>query len=418
MLSIQRFEILGSGSARPNAERIAFCDGTDDRLIRPETDLELSDSSFTDASETKPRVLARSADSDRTLGYDLARSWAILGMILVHFSLVMASDPKSPVWLAVVLDALDGRAAATFMVLAGVGITLITKKAVESHDPARLRGVRRLLVNRGLFLFVLGCLNLTIWPGDILRVYGVTFLMAAWWFTVSSRTLLVLAAAFALGFMGLMLGFDFEQNWDWSTMTYHHLWTTAGFLRNLLFDGFRSIFPWSGFMLFGMWLGRIDLREAATNRRLLWVSLLILLFTETASWLCVNAAVAAGLDLEAAKALFGTASMPALPFFLTTAISTALLVITVSVRLGTIPRLREWLQPFADVGRMALTWYFAHIILGLGTIVMLEEESQHTLSVAMLTGLLFYTGAVFMSWLWMRRFRFSPLESLMRRICG
>jgi hypothetical protein len=39
---IERFEILGSNSARPEAERIIFCDGTDGRLFQAETDLELS----------------------------------------------------------------------------------------------------------------------------------------------------------------------------------------------------------------------------------------------------------------------------------------------------------------------------------------------------------------------------------------
>lgn len=39
---IDRFEIIGHGSPRPEAERIIFCDGTDGRIFRPETDLELS----------------------------------------------------------------------------------------------------------------------------------------------------------------------------------------------------------------------------------------------------------------------------------------------------------------------------------------------------------------------------------------
>ena len=32
--------------------------------------------------------------------------------------------------------------------------------------------------------------------------------------------------------------------------------------RNLFYDGFRSIFPWTGFLLFGMRLGRQDLSIA------------------------------------------------------------------------------------------------------------------------------------------------------------
>jgi hypothetical protein len=39
---INRFEIIGHDSPRPDAERILFCDGTDERIFRPETDLELS----------------------------------------------------------------------------------------------------------------------------------------------------------------------------------------------------------------------------------------------------------------------------------------------------------------------------------------------------------------------------------------
>ena len=39
---IEQFEIVGSDSPRPDAERIIFCDGTVGRLFHPETDLELS----------------------------------------------------------------------------------------------------------------------------------------------------------------------------------------------------------------------------------------------------------------------------------------------------------------------------------------------------------------------------------------
>jgi hypothetical protein len=39
---IERFEILGSNSVRPEAERIIFCDGTGGNMFRAETDLELS----------------------------------------------------------------------------------------------------------------------------------------------------------------------------------------------------------------------------------------------------------------------------------------------------------------------------------------------------------------------------------------
>ena len=41
-LQIDRFEIVGHDSPRPEAERIIFCDGTGGSSYQPETDLELS----------------------------------------------------------------------------------------------------------------------------------------------------------------------------------------------------------------------------------------------------------------------------------------------------------------------------------------------------------------------------------------
>ena len=43
--------------------------------------------------------------------------------------------------------------------------------------------------------------------------------------------------------------------------------TPAGLVRNLFFDSFRSVFPWTGLILYGMWLGRIDLLNPLINRR-------------------------------------------------------------------------------------------------------------------------------------------------------
>src|SRR5215468_7802278 len=70
----------------------------------------------------------------RILGYDVARSLAMLGMIVVHFGLVMAADPTRPAWSAWIMHGLDGRAAATFVVLAGVGLTLRSRRGWR-HDP-------------------------------------------------------------------------------------------------------------------------------------------------------------------------------------------------------------------------------------------------------------------------------------------
>lgn len=359
------------------------------------------------------------AAGERVIGYDVARALAILGMVVVHFSLVLGADRNGPFWLTEVLGFLDGRAAATFVVLAGIGVTLLSRRAVAAADPAALAGVRWTLIRRGVFLLALGFLNLCIWPGDILRVYGVSLLLAARLLTAPGRRLLLGALGYALGFVAVFCLLDFDKNWDWETLTYRRLWTPAGLVRNLFYDGFRSVLPWTGFVLLGMWLGRRDLRDRAVNTRIFLVAVGTALCAEFASRWCVSYFLAHphGMDAETVRALFGTESMPALPLFLLAAGGEAVAVIALSVRLTVAWPSGFW-GPLAATGQMALTWYVGHIVLGLGAVVALGLVSTQPLPVAAGTGVLFFALAVLISALWKQAFRHGPLEWLMRAVAG
>lgn len=170
----------------------------------------------------------------RITGYDLARALAIWGMVTVHFWIVLAYRRTDPHWLAWCLNMLDGRAAALFVILAGIGISLLTKSARtgtagSSDDSANAAGrwtdsgvrptaaLRRLLWRRGLFLLVAGFLNLVIWRGDILRVYGVSLCIAVYLIDVSDRRLLATASFFVLGFVALVVVSDYGAEWNWET---------------------------------------------------------------------------------------------------------------------------------------------------------------------------------------------------------
>jgi uncharacterized membrane protein YeiB len=371
-------------------------------------------------AESRPEAACTPAvPAERVVGFDIARALAILGMVVVHFSLVMAADQSGPEWLNVVLGFLDGRAAATFVILAGVGVTLMSRRAVLNTDTHAIATAQKVLVLRGGFLLALGFINLSIWPGDILRVYGVSLVLAAWLVTASDRRLLLSALGCAGGFVVLFLLLDFESNWDWSTLTYRRLWTPAGLVRNLCYDGFRSVFPWMGFIFFGMWFGRLNLRNLAVSRRVLLAAIGIALWAECASRLCVSyfRAHPHGMDAETVTALFGTESMPALPLFLLASGGEATAVITLCVRLAGAGSSRAW-QPLAATGQMALTWYFAHIVLGLGTVEALGLVSSQPLPVAAGCGVGFFVVAVLVSWLWKKACRHGPLEWVMRKVAG
>jgi uncharacterized membrane protein YeiB len=356
--------------------------------------------------------------NERIAGFDVARALAILGMMVVHFSLVMGESHFGPRWLEIVLGFLDGRAAATFAILAGVGVTLMSRRAVAGGEPSAIATVRKVLLRRAAFLLALGFVNLTIWQGDILRVYGVSLLLAAWLITSSEGRLLLAALACTLGFVALFLVLDFEKNWDWATLAYRGLWTATGLARNLFFDGFRSVFPWAGFLLFGMWLGRLDLLDSAVNLRVALAGAGTAIAAELASWHCVSVITQRleGMDPETIKYVFGTESMPALPLFILASIGAATTIVAVCVRIG--QRWPRLFRPLAATGQMALTWYAAHIVLGLGAVVALDLTSSQPLPLAAGCGVGFFAGAVLLSWLWKARFRHGPLEWLMRVVAG
>jgi uncharacterized membrane protein YeiB len=123
------------------------------------------------------------------------------------------------------------------------------------------------------------------------------------------------------------------------------------------------------------------------------------------------------MDAETVKALFGTESMPALPLFLLASGGEAVAVIALCVRLSVDGPSRYW-QSLAATGQMALTWYFAHILLGLGAIVALGLESSQPLLVAAECGAGFFALAILVSWLWKKAFQHGPLEWVMRKIAG
>ena len=360
------------------------------------------------------------ASAPRIAGYDLARALAILGMVLVHFSLVMSFARMKEGWLAHVIEFLDGRAAATFVVLAGVGLTLRSRRAVVTEDPQALQAVRRTIVRRGVFLLVAGYLNLTVWSGDILRVYGVSLLLAAWLLHERDTTLWVVALGFVATFLVLFATVDFSKNWDWETLEYRLLWTASGALRNLFYDGFRSVFPWTGLLVFGMWLGRRDLRDAGVRRRCLGVGAGLVVAVELLSRTVVHFVTSrpGGMDREEAVYLFGTTSMPPLPLFVLSAVGTAVAVIAASVGVAERFPLALVVRALVATGQLAFTWYVGHIFIGLGTVIALGWIETRPLAAGVGTGVGFFVLAAGISLAWRRWFRYGPLEWLMRKVAG
>ena len=328
----------------------------------------------------------------RLHGLDTARFLAFCGMVLVNFRVVTAPHAGND-WPTLITNALEGRAAALFVVLAGIGIAL--------GQPTR-----GLLLRRALFLFVIGLINLTIFEADILHFYALYFVVATAFLTVPDRALWIGAIGIVtLGLIGL-LTLNYEQGWNWDTLAYADFWTIQGFLRHSLFNGWHPLFPWAAFALIGMWIGRQPLRDTGFQRRLV-------------VWGLIAAIVAfipgALINDPELSELLGTASLPPGPLYILagTGSSAAMIgaILLLTPKLDRL-RLSLWL---GTAGRQSLTLYMAHIVIGMGTLEALDLFDG-ALSAAQVfwISLGFCVLCALYCRIWALTFKRGPLEAMMR----
>lgn len=366
-------------------------------------------------SVTQPK--SSPISSSRIYGFDVARALAIFGMVIVNFNVAMDPANAGPAWLTTFVQLFEGRAAATFVVLAGIGISLMSKRSLTTKDPQDIARNRRRLLKRAVFLFVAGLLHTFIWSADILHFYGLYFLLVAFIFTVSDRTLLWLAGFFTVGFIILFFLFDYELGWEFESLTYIQSWTIAGVLRYLFYNGLHPVFPWMSFVLAGMWLGRQDLSQPQLRQRLLITStVLVFLATVISNWLVAQASLTMGNEI--AEAIFGNGPFPPMPLYVLAGGGTAVTVIMLCLML--VDRFGEtrWVRALISTGQIALTLYIGHVVVGMGTLEALGRLEGQTLAFSVTSALIFCAFAVVFAYLWRLRFSRGPLEALMRRLTG
>ncbi|HEX8913778.1 MAG TPA: DUF418 domain-containing protein, partial [Humisphaera sp.] len=168
-----------------------------------------------------------------------------------------------------------------------------------------------------------------------------------------------------------------------------------------------------------MWLGRRDVRSPVVRRRMLLWGTGVAAATELASWAAVRWWLAHRGDVPAEDvvAVAGTVSMPPLPMFLLAAGATAVAVIGAGLAVASRWPTSLVVRAMVATGRLAFTWYVAHIVLIAAAFVAgLTQTRSFAGAMAAAGG--FAVVAAAASLLWSRRFRHGPLEWVMRRVAG
>ncbi|MBC8177928.1 MAG: DUF418 domain-containing protein [Desulfobacteraceae bacterium] len=354
--------------------------------------------------------------SNRISGYDLARALAFFGMLIINYWVLMEDYNPFPPWVAFVLDSIQGRAAATFVVLAGIGLSLLSRRAYLNRDAVSMRIIRHRMWRRAIFLFVIGGLNSMIWGADILHFYAIYFAAGAVFLNFSNQRLFVLATISVTIFSLLMFIFDFDLGWERGSISYEDWPNMPRLAGHLFFNGHYPFFPWVAFMVLGLWLGRQDLTDNAMRNAILLAGIGAMFFSEFISWLALNIRSfdSSDLYLDAVLPWFYIDPWEPMPLFLISAGGTALVVIgycmVLTEKLGN----AQWISPFIAVGQSTLTLYVAHTLIGSILLKGMELCKIEPYFFPIWGAILFFISALLISSLWKKHLHRGPLEWLMR----
>ena len=362
------------------------------------------------------KILWPTADN-RIFGYDLARALALLGMLPINFRVLLDISNSDPECLVSILGFIQGRAAATFVVLAGVGLSLLSRRAYLNNDTTEIRANRHMLLRRALFLFVLGLLNSLIWPLDILHFYAFYFAIGTCMLTLSNRLLCSITIIPIAAFSVLMFMLDFDRGWDWEITSFKDLLQLPEILCHIFFCGQYPVFPWLAFLITGMWLGRQNLHDRSLRKKILLAGLGAAAFSECFSEMVfkISPPNLHGLDLENLLPWFTIEPWEPMPLFMISAGGTSLGVITFSIILSERYGNARWFWSLVEVGQLSLTLYVAHVVLGAIVLEMMQLFEAETYLFTVWGSALFYMSGMLFSRKWRKRFKKGPLEWLMRR---
>jgi len=352
----------------------------------------------------------------RLIEVDVVRALALIGVCVMNYHGYLISEgAKYPPtnFAERVFDPWEGplstRFAATFVTLAGIGITLLTRRSRASGDRAAVSAMRWTLIRRGVLLYLFGYFLDWVWPGTIIVFYGAFFVVGAVLFTLRSRWLVVIGTAAALSAAAI-------RWWALERAAEGHdtSWLLYGSAadhqspRELIFDlavrGTHPLLPWLVFLCMGIVVGRMLPLTAQRRYELAALGALCLGFGYM-----LRHALALHPVLESA-APFDRGMLYSLTTVGSTLLAVALIGAIANATSG-------WFvtRALGVAGRTTLTLYVGHVLLFNLLVHWLDWVQPAALGTALVFALGYWVCAVAAAVLWSRRVGIGPLEWVYRR---
>lgn len=354
------------------------------------------------------------ASTARIESYDIVRAFAVLGMIVVNYNVILLefTSKYSHTFFTQLGDILTGRAAALFVMLAGIGITLMARSALISGDADKLAVVRRKILMRCIALFLMGHLFWLFWRADILHFYALFLAIGVLLLPLAGKTIwlinILLAAVSTIIFC--LTGGDPDIS---SVFNFKGVFLEN--LSDMLFSGYYAAFPWLSFLLAGIWLGKSQMAGSSISLGKIAIgSLVVFLFSE--KLLGIGDMYYADATESLTALLLTREAFPMSPLSLLSAGSGAIFVIIVTMMSCRNRLALNLLMPLKNVGRLSLTIYVSHVFMAFAFAAVFKPKMTvndyvSAVIVFFLLSILFYL--IFAN-LWCKYFKYGPLEWILR----
>ena len=365
---------------------------------------------------------------------DALRGFALAGVLLANlegFSLYLFLSPDGAAALPTIaidrwLDPasallIGGKFISLFSIMFGIGFALQMQRIGE-------RGGRRWYLRRLAILFVIGLLHSALWWGDILRWYAVAGLLLLPLARMRPRNLAILGVALVSA-PNLPLAQWWPGGWPLATHDQAFAGGLAAFSSshlgtmlhgNAVLEQWWRQWQWGlmlsipGRMLIGVALAKCGALHDPRAHARLWNRLL---------WcLPVGLGMALALLLSDYHHLpwprSETGTLLLRTFHHDIMVMVALGYAALFVNLFSRPAWQRWLAHLAPVGRMALSNYLCHSVVGIAVFygIGIGIGPRYGMVAVMGTWLALFGAQIAVSRWWLDRFRFGPAEWVWRSL--
>ncbi|QIW80746.1 DUF418 domain-containing protein [Bacillus tequilensis] len=356
---------------------------------------------------------------------DIVRGFALLGIMIVNYFLIVDSVKGFEMTSDDVLHNLvswfaEGKFVTLFSFLFGVGFMIFMDRAAQKVDSPNKLFARRLSI-----LLIFGILHITfVWVGDILTFYAVSgFLLLAFYKRTAKTVLRWIIALIVFQFLTPVFtmlynvinpagqknpNFSEFTLFSHSSLTYIESisarWTD---MVTMAASSFHMIYSMFLMFLLGVYFVKMEFFKDMEAKKPIWKRIWII---STIAFLITQSSIL--LDMfnfaDISSVLGQNGGLTGSMFYMSTF---AMLFLYV-------PQLRGPMMIFTKVGRMSLTCYLLHSIIG--TVLFLRYGfglAGHIQSAGtFMFSLAVYFVLMIFSTLWLRRFKYGPMELIWRKL--